>query len=446
MGRQSSERAVMRGMRGQPGPAHKKREKRVKPMHSKSKKLLVLGAVLAVSVSATGTVMANAQSAVVTKDGQRKQLYLLTNGDTQNILNSAGVSTKTGDLVMRSTNAQGKIEVNVRTAYPVQVVADGKTTVMTVHYGDTASDVLKRAGITLGKVDTVNMALNRPLQENDRVRVTRNCVLQVKADGKSSEVVVNRELTAEEAARAAGVELSADDEMNVPRDQAIGDTDTLTVSRVTYAEQASTETVDYDTKTVDDDTLEAGKTEVKTAGKEGQALVIKRTKFVDGKAVSTDEVDRETITEPVTEVIRKGTKQPEPAPAETTEQENQQANAADGSQQSSSEAKQDTGKTINGMSYSRVITGECTAYTADSITSTGVPAQVGRVAVDPSEIPYGTRMYVTSADGSYVYGYCVAADTGGFIYNSDTVLDLYMNSEAECQAFGRRDMMIYILD
>ena len=37
-------------------------------------------------------------------------------------------------------------------------------------------------------------------------------------------------------------------------------------------------------------------------------------------------------------------------------------------------------------------------------------------------------------------------DTGGFIYNSDTVLDLYMNTEAECQAFGRRDMMIYILD
>ena len=422
----------------------------MKPMHSKSKKLLVLGAVLAVSVSATGTVMANAQSAVVTKDGQRKQLYLLTNGDTQNILNSAGVSTKTGDLVMRSTNAQGKIEVNVRTAYPVQVMADGKTTVMTVHYGDTASDVLKRAGITLGKVDTVNMALNRPLQENDSVRVTRNSILRVKADGKSSEVVVNRESTAEEAAAAAGVKLSADDEMNVARDQAVGNTKTLTVSRVTYAEQASTETVDYDTKTVDDDTLEAGKTEVKTAGKEGQTLVIKRTKFVDGKAVSTDEVDRETITEPVTEVIRKGTKQPEPEPAPeaTTEQEDQKQDeaAADNSQQSSTETKKDTGKTINGMSYSRVITGQCTAYTADSMTSTGVPAQVGRVAVDPSEIPYGTRMYVTSADGSYVYGYCVAADTGGFIYNSDTVLDLYMNTEAECQAFGRRDMMIYILD
>lgn len=445
MGRRSSKRAVSRGVRGKQGLRTKTREKRVKPMHSKSKKLLVLGAVLAVSVSATGTVMANAQSAVVTKDGQRKQLYLLTNGDTQNILNSAGVSTKTGDLVMRSTNAQGKIEVNVRTAYPVQVVADGKTAVMTVHYGDTASDVLKRAGITLGPVDTVNMALNRPLQENDSVRVTRNCILQVKADGKSSEVVANRESTAEEAARAAGVELSADDEMNVPRNQAIGDTDTLTVSRVTYAEQASTQTLDYETKTVGDDTLEAGKTEVETAGKEGQALVIQRTKFVDGKAVSTDEVDRETITEPVTEVIRKGTKKPEPAP-EQTKQEDQQTDADGSGQQSSSEAKKDTGKTINGMSYSRVITGECTAYTADSITSTGVPAQVGRVAVDPSEIPYGTRMYVTSADGSYVYGYCVAADTGGFIYNSDTVLDLYMNSEAECQAFGRRDMMIYILD
>ena len=93
-----------------------------------------------------------------------------------------------------------------------------------------------------------------------------------------------------------------------------------------------------------------------------------------------------------------------------------------------------------------MITGECTAYSGGGICSTGVPAAVGRVAVDPNEIPYGTRMYVTSADGSYVYGYCVAADTGGFIYTSDTVLDLYMNTESECISFGRRDMLIYILD
>lgn len=411
-------------------------------MHSKSKKLLALGAVLSVSVAAAGTVMASSYSAVVTKDGQSKQLFLLTNGDTQNILNSAGIETKTGDLVLRSTNAQGKIEVNVRTAYPVRVAADGKTHEMTVHYGDTAADVLARAGVQLGPVDTVNVPLNSPLQEDAQVRVTRNAIVRVHADGASSEIVISREATGEQAARAAGFRLGADDEMNIGRDEAVGGTTELNVSRVTYAQTTAMETVDYETETVEDDSLEAGKTEVKTEGKEGSSLIINRTKYVDGEAVSVDEVKRETVTEPVNKVIRKGTKEPEPAKPE--EQKPAEQKPADNS--AGKPAGGNSAQTVNGLSYSRVITGECTAYTGDPICSTGVPTAVGRVAVDPREIPYGTRMYVTSADGSYVYGYCVAADTGGFIYNSNTVLDLFMNSEAECQAFGRRDMMIYILN
>jgi 3D (Asp-Asp-Asp) domain-containing protein len=43
------------------------------------------------------------------------------------------------------------------------------------------------------------------------------------------------------------------------------------------------------------------------------------------------------------------------------------------------------------------------------ITSTGVPVTKGVVAVDPSVIPYGTRMYIPG------YGFGVAADTGGAI-------------------------------
>jgi 3D (Asp-Asp-Asp) domain-containing protein len=50
------------------------------------------------------------------------------------------------------------------------------------------------------------------------------------------------------------------------------------------------------------------------------------------------------------------------------------------------------------------------------ITSTGVPVTKGIVAVDPSVIPYGTRMYIPG------YGFGEAADTGGAIVGN--IIDL----------------------
>lgn len=38
----------------------------------------------------------------------------------------------------------------------------------------------------------------------------------------------------------------------------------------------------------------------------------------------------------------------------------------------------------------------------------------GHIAVNPKQFPYGTELYIVSLDGKFVYGYCMAADTGGF--------------------------------
>ena len=53
----------------------------------------------------------------------------------------------------------------------------------------------------------------------------------------------------------------------------------------------------------------------------------------------------------------------------------------------------------------------------------------------------------TTEDGSYVYGYCVAGDTGSFIYDgTGTIVDLFFNTVEECYEFGRRSVIIYVLD
>ena len=70
----------------------------------------------------------------------------------------------------------------------------------------------------------------------------------------------------------------------------------------------------------------------------------------------------------------------------------------------------------------------------------------GHIAVDPKEFPYGTELYVVSADGSYVYGYCIAADTGGFVSMGNTDIDLYMDNEQMCRDWGNRGVKIYVLN
>ncbi len=87
-----------------------------------------------------------------------------------------------------------------------------------------------------------------------------------------------------------------------------------------------------------------------------------------------------------------------------------------------------------------------TAYTTErqtnKITATGAIAQVGIVAVDPSVIPLGTKLYIVSANGSWVYGYAVAGDTGV----KGQSIDLFFDTYDECINFGVRTATVYILN
>ena len=98
------------------------------------------------------------------------------------------------------------------------------------------------------------------------------------------------------------------------------------------------------------------------------------------------------------------------------------------------------------VNYKKATRVQATAYTyTGNRCSTGVKPQPGYIAVNPKVIPYGTKMYIVSADGKYVYGYAIAADTGGFIKSRPTNVDLFFDTQAACRYFGRRDVIIYFL-
>ena len=103
----------------------------------------------------------------------------------------------------------------------------------------------------------------------------------------------------------------------------------------------------------------------------------------------------------------------------------------------------ENGETVT-FSATRTMRG--TAYTSGgrvgTRTASGTAVQVGVVAVDRSVIPLGTKVFVMSNDGVYIYGFAVAEDTG---VRGNTI-DLYMNSNRECIQFGVRECTVYILD
>jgi 3D (Asp-Asp-Asp) domain-containing protein len=83
----------------------------------------------------------------------------------------------------------------------------------------------------------------------------------------------------------------------------------------------------------------------------------------------------------------------------------------------------------------RHLTVSATCYDLSGTTATGMPVGHGVVAVDPSVIPLGTRMYIPG------YGNGVAADVGGAVKGA--VIDLWM-TPTECAAWGRRTVTITI--
>lgn len=97
------------------------------------------------------------------------------------------------------------------------------------------------------------------------------------------------------------------------------------------------------------------------------------------------------------------------------------------------------------LQYSRVLSCTATAYSCEGYVGTtaiGTTARVGAVAVDPKYIPYGTKMYIVSDDGAYIYGFATAEDCGNF---RGCHVDLYFDTVDECWNFGRRTCTVYIL-
>lgn len=131
----------------------------------------------------------------------------------------------------------------------------------------------------------------------------------VTADGTTRTFTAPSGVTVSEALRENGVVLDADDETAPALNTALTEGMAISVIRIETKTLTSDYEVTYTTKKVDDSSLDKGKEEIETEGKNGAGTRTFSVTYRDGEEASRELLVETVTQQPVEEVIRVGTKE-----------------------------------------------------------------------------------------------------------------------------------------
>ena len=342
-------------------------------------------------------------------------IFSKTTGKLKTVRNTKAVSfMKRHKIVLTAVSAMTVMvmlmSVVLMKRNEVSVYIDGEVFASFTTLRSNSSEWLEMAGAEIFDGDLVTV-------DGTSVYIDRAFYVTVKADGVQTTVKTVR-TTVNDALALADVTVSDEDVISIPLGETLTGETFIEINRVSSATVKETETVSYETEKVKTSELYVGETSVKTEGENGKIEYTYSVTYVDGVETERTLVSEQTVKEAVNRVVLVGTKQ---KPVVTT---------------SSTPA-----------SYKAVYTMSATAYTygedGGNRTATGIRPYRGVVAVDPSVIPLGTKLYIETSDGKYVYGEAVAADIGSAIKGNR--IDVFLESRSECLSFGRRTVNVYVI-
>jgi 3D (Asp-Asp-Asp) domain-containing protein len=285
--------------------------------------------------------------------------------------------------------------------------------------------ILKQCGITLSTSDEYSFSGFQGNRASINLYIAFPVTIQY--ENQSKKVLIARGNVAA-AIKKAGFPVDNDDIVNVPMNNPVSKDMNIVVTSVSYQTISEKQVINCQLISEQTNLLKKGQTSVAVSGKSGEKAITYRLKYVGGVLREKKQVSEMVDVQPVNRKILVGTKSENTVKAPVASDDNNT-----------------TGVSVN---CKKVIQAVATAYTAKSGsgTASGRNVQFGNVAVNPNVIPYGTRLYIADTAGSFVYGYAVAADTGGFVTDGSGVgVDLFFDTLNECNQFGKRSVNIYVL-
>lgn len=299
----------------------------------------------------------------------------------------------------------------------------------------TVAEFFAENEIVPGDHDVINMNNDDELTDDDVLIIRKGRQVELTVDG-NVEFAITTKATVGDALSELSITLSEEDVVTPDTDEIIYDGMSVVIDRYVTETITETQPIEFETKKVNDSSLASGKTKVTTNGVNGEKEITYTVVKKNGEVISKEYVSEKITKEPVTKVIKVGTKKQTSSKSSST----------------SSKTKSTSSSSKN-FSYSRKFDVTATAYSSslaenggNTKTAYGLTPQFGVVAVDPKVIPLGTRLYIESSDGgkSWTYGYCIAGDTGGAIKGNK--VDLCFETSAECRRFGRKSATVYVLN
>lgn len=286
-------------------------------------------------------------------------------------------------------------------------------------------EILRAENIPVGAFDSVTESVD----ENNSLHITieRAFDVLVTADGRTAAYTV-LDGTVRDVLDDAEITLGEFDTVNVRLDLPVYAGMEIEVTRIRHEERTVDTVIPFETEYTDNSNRAIGYERVVTEGADGLARAVYDDIYVNGVLQTTELVSEEYAQYPVTEVVERGT-----------------ACAVPYSKMDDPTAL----KLVDGIpeTYTRVITGKSTAYSAyvGAKTASGRNAVVGTVAVNPNVIPYGSELYIVSTDRKYVYGYAIAADTGSGMMEGYSMIDLYTANYSDACKWGSHIVDVFVI-
>lgn len=208
-----------------------------------------------------------------------------------------------------------------------------------------------------------------------------------------------------------------------------------------YAAENQVEAPSMETEIVEKETVQNLSASLVELSKDNQAITLVKEDIAKKEAAAKKAAEEKAAKEAAEKAAA------EKAAAEKAAKEKEAAEKQAAEEAAAAEAAEQEAATSSTPAGGRTITMESTAYSSDpadalgggSVTATGQNLLTNpmAVAVDPSVIPLGTRLYVEG------YGEAYAVDTGSAIQGN--IIDVHFSTAAQCYSWGRRTVQVTIL-
>ncbi len=287
--------------------------------------------------------------------------------------------------------------------------------------------ILAGAGISTAPYDKVVYTTASPALAE--MQVARGFQVTLTVDRRSQTHMVTSG-TVKDLLAQAKVQVDLDDMINEPLNKPLEENDEIIVKRVMYVDEEVDEVIPFEREERYTSLLRNERRRTLYTGQVGYSTSTFKVLYVDGVEQSRELLGVRTSKVPVTEVTLVGDNTAAISKLDFSDEFPLNENGVP-------------------TQYKEVLTNQAaTGYYArpGAWGASGNFLSAGHVAVRAEQIPYNTKMYIASPDGSFVYGYAVASDTGTGLLANMIDVDLFYESFLESALNGRRNVNIYILE